>query len=271
MEKAILVIGSTSELAQRTIKELQQKNWTIYATSRQVNLIENHVNDFQLDVQNEMNFLHLRERFANLKFDVIINFAGIAIAGAVEELNELELKKQLDINLYGLLRIIKYFCPSLAEGGRLINVSSMASYGIFPFLSPYCLSKASADILLNSYSVESGVKVVSIRPGAVATKFWENSINLNADTLNDKSTKFEKEKEFLVKNAERNTLKATNPIYVAKKIVKIIEHKNPKEVYNIGLDSKLVKLTRFLPTKLTNFIVKQALKARVAKNDNEKN
>ncbi len=269
-KKNILIIGSTSELAERTIKELQNKNWNIYATSRQVSLIERNVNDVQLDIVNEMDFIHLKEKFRNTKFDVIINFAGIAIAGAVEELNELELKKQLDINLYGLLRIIKYFCPNLVEDGKLINVSSMASYGIFPFLSPYCLSKASADILLNSYAIESNKKVVSIRPGAVATKFWENSIKLNSNTLENKASKFEKEKEFLVKNAEKNTLKATNPIYVAKKIVKIIELKNPKPVYNIGLDSKLVKLTRFLPPKFVNFMVKTALKSRVSKIGNEK-
>ena len=269
MEKSILIIGSTSELAERTIKELQTRSWDIYATSRQISLIERNVNDLQLDIENEMNFMLLREKLNNIKFDVIINFAGIAIAGAVEELNELELKKQLDINLYGLLRIIKYFSPNLKEDGRLINVSSMASYGIFPFLSPYCISKAAADILLNSFSIESGKKVVSIRPGAVATKFWETSINLNSEVL-EKSDKFKNEKTFLLKNAERNTLKATNPIYVAKKIVKIIELKNPKEVYNIGLDSKLVKLTRFLPQKFVNFVVKTALKSRASKYSNEK-
>ena len=270
MEKTILIIGSTSELAERSIKELQNKNWNIYATSRQVSLIERNVNDVQLDVTNEMDFIHLKEKFRNIEFDVIINFTGIAIAGAVEELNEIELKKQMDVNLYGLLKIIKYFCPNLKENGKLINVSSMASYGIFPFLSPYCLSKASADILLNAYGIESNKKVVSIRPGAVATKFWENSIRLNSDTLEKQSNKFNKEKEFLIKNAEKNTLKATNPIYVAKKIVKIIELKNPKPVYNIGLDSKLVKLTRFLPQSFINFMVKTALKLRVSANGNEK-
>lgn len=271
MEKTILIIGSTSELAERTIEELKKKDWNIYATNRQVNLIETNVNNFRLDVSNELDFIHLRDMFNHVQFDVIINFAGIAIAGAVEELNELELKKQLDINLYGLLRVIKYFCPNLKPDGRLINISSMASYGIFPFLSPYCISKASSDILLNSYSIESNKKVVSIRPGAVATKFWENSIKLNSDSLGKTCEKFKNEKAFLVKNAEKNSLKATNPIYVAKKIAGIVELKNPKPVYNIGLDSKLVKLTRFLPPKLVNFTIRALLKKRVANCDNEKN
>ena len=183
MDKNILIIGFNSELAQNTIKELKQNNWNIYATSRQVGMMEDKVHEYNLDVTNEMNFIHLKEKFSDLKFDVILNFAGIAIAGAVEQLDELELKKQFDVNFLGLLRIIKYFAPNLNKGGRLINISSMASYGIFPFLTPYCASKASADILLNNYSIENNVKVVSIRPGAVATKFWESSIELNKNTL----------------------------------------------------------------------------------------
>ncbi len=265
MDKNILIIGFNSELAQNTIKELKQNNWNIYATSRQVGMMEDKVHEYNLDVTNEMNFIHLKEKFSDLKFDVILNFAGIAIAGAVEQLDELELKKQFDVNFLGLLRIIKYFAPNLNKGGRLINISSMASYGIFPFLTPYCASKASADILLNNYSIENNVKVVSIRPGAVATKFWESSIELNKNTFEKADEKYKNEKEFLVENANRNSLHATNPIYVAKKIAHIVELKNPKPVYNIGIDAKMAKLTRFLPQRWINIVVKYALKRRVQK------
>ena len=141
----------------------------------------------------------------------------------------------------------------------------MATYGIFPFLSPYCASKSAADILLNTYSIENNVKVVSIRPGAVATKFWETSIEINKNSLENNKEKFKKEKKFLVENANKNSLHATNPIYVAKKIAQIVELKNPKAVYNIGLDAKLAKLSRFLPQKFVNNLVKIALKIRTKK------
>lgn len=262
MDKNILIIGLNSELAQDTIEELKQNGWNIYATSRQVGMMDDKIREFSLDVTNEMNFIHLKEKFQNIKFDVILNFAGIAIAGAVEELDELELKKQFDVNFFGLLRIIKYFAGNLIKGGRLINVSSMASYGIFPFLSPYCASKAAADILLNSYSIENNIKTVSIRPGAVATKFWESSIELNKKTLEKSNEKYKQEKEFLIENANRNSLHATNPIYVAKKIAHIVELKNPKPVYNIGLDAKFAKVSRFLPQRWINTIVKTTLKIK---------
>ena len=266
MEKNILIIASTSELAQKTIEELKNSqnsnHYRIFATSRHcANLIDEKVTEFTLDIEREQDFIHLREKFQNIQFDTIINFAGIAVAGAVCELDELQLKKQFDVNVLGLLRVIKYFCPYLKNDGKLINVSSMASYGTFPFISPYCMSKASADILLNSFSIESGIKTVSIRPGAVATKFWETSIELNKKCL--ETNGFECEKEFMKENANHNSLHAKNPIYVAKKIAAIINKKNPKTVYNIGIDAKISKLSRFLPQGLINFIIKKALKIRL--------
>ena len=270
MDKNILIIASTSELAQRTIAELKNKGFNIYTTSRHdAGVMEEGIIEYKLDVTDEYSFIHLKEKFNNIKFDTIVNFAGIAIAGAVEELSELEFKKQLDVNLFGLLKIIKHLCPCLAEKGKLINVSSMASYGIFPFLSPYCISKASADILLNTYSLETGIKTVSIRPGAVATKFWESSIELNKNILENK-TKYTIEKEFIVKNANNNSLHAANPIAMAKKIACIVQLKNPKPIYNLGLDSKFAKFTRFLPQNVINFIVRFILNNRIRKVDVEK-
>ncbi len=263
MSKNILIIGLNSELAQETIKELKQKDYKIWATSRQIGMMDEKIKEIYLDICNEESFFIAKEKIKDISFDTIINFAGITIAGAVEELSEIELKKQLDVNLFGLLKIIKYFCPSLKPDGKLINISSMASYGIFPFLSPYCISKSSADILLNTYAIESNRKVISIRPGAVATKFWDKSIELNKNVFENEKTKFKKESEFLVKNAQKNSLHAKNSINVAKKIAKIIDLKHPKVVYNIGIDSKIAKLTRFLPQNIVNLIVKFALKSRV--------
>ena len=265
MEKNILIIGLNSELAHNTIEELKKQNWKIYATSRQVDMMDDKIFGYQLDVTNEMNFILLKEKIKNIKFDVIMNFTGIAITSAIEDLKEIELKKQLDVNLFGLLKIIKYLVPNLKENGKLINISSMASYGIFPFISPYCISKSACDILLNTYSIESNIKVVSIRPGAVATKFWETSLELNKEYIESNNKKFNKEKDFLVKNAQRNSLHALNPIYVAKKIAHIAQLKNPKPIYNIGLDAKIAKLTRFIPQQITNFIVKTVLKFRINK------
>ena len=264
MKKDVLVIGANSEIAQRTIEEMKNDRFNIYATSRhKAELPDKKVTFFHLDVEVELDFIRLKEYINNLKFDTIIYFPGIAIAGGVVELEELKIKKQLEVNFFGLLRTIKHLTPYLKDKGKLIYVSSMATYGVFPFLSPYCISKASSDILLNSFTLETGIKTVSLRLGAIATKFWENSIKINDEQL--KSENYKKEKEFLIKNAQKNSLHAKNPIATAKKIAEIIELNNPKPVYNIGFDAKMTKLTRFLPCNLINFLIRFILKKRIEK------
>ena len=75
MEKNILIIGLNSELAQDTIKELKKKEWKIYATTRQIEMMDENLREFNLDVVNELDFIHLKDKFQNLnlKFDVILN------------------------------------------------------------------------------------------------------------------------------------------------------------------------------------------------------
>lgn len=266
--KNILIIGANSELAQRTIEELKKTDVKIFATSRQIEPMDEKVQVFHLDVTKKEDFLLLKEKIKNIQFHAIINFAGIAVADAIEELDENEFKKQLEVNLFGLLRIIQNLAFTLEENGKLINISSMASYGIFPYISPYCISKASSDILLNLYSIEMAsnkkIKTVSIRPGAVATKFWDSSIELNKKAFEKES--YVKEKEFIKQNAKRNSLHAKNPIEVAKKIAKIILTKNPKSIYNIGFDAKIASSCRFLPQKILNKIILFTLKMRISKN-----
>ena len=71
MSKNILIIGSNSELAQDTISELKVRNYNIHATSRRVDLIDEKVFIYNLDVTNEMDFISLREKISNIQFDTI--------------------------------------------------------------------------------------------------------------------------------------------------------------------------------------------------------
>lgn len=58
-----------------------------------------------------------------------------------------EIRRQFDVNVFGHLELTKDLID-LLDGGKIINVSSMASYGVFPFISPYCASKRCLDMFL---------------------------------------------------------------------------------------------------------------------------
>lgn len=146
----------------------------------------------------------------------------------------------------------------------------MASFGIFPYISPYCASKAASDILLNSFEIETGIPCISIKPGVVGTKFWEYCVNLNRKNFENLKEDDRAIGEFLLDNALKNKTKGVSPNDVAKVILKAINSKTPKTSYLVGFDSKITSFSRFVPKKLLNKIIRYTLDYRVRKYINAK-
>ena len=263
--KNVLVIAGSSQIAQESIELLLKNGYLVYLTSRKDDLEQKDGLCIKyLDVADYTSFDSLYNEIKDIEFDAIVNFAGIVVCSPVELLSDNELKKQLDVNLFGLLRVIQTFSKLIKKGGKLINVSSVASYGIFPFISPYCLSKAASDVLLRAFSLETGIKYVSIRPGVIKTKFWDESIKGNEENFkNFENNKYQKSGEFLLKNAKKNAHNGTSPKVVAKAIYKAVKSKNAKPVINVGFDSIFVSiLTKLLPQGLFDSLIRLLLKFR---------
>ena len=265
MDKNVLVIAGSSDIVLNSVKLLLEKGCRVYATSRSdIDYEHESLYKYKLDVCDLASFAMLSYGLSNVKFDAIIYGAGCAVASPVENLDEEELKKQLEVNLFGLLRLIKYFSSNFNDNARIINVSSMAAYGLFPFISPYCLSKASSDILLRSFSLESGIKYVSIRPGAIKTKFWHQSIDDNKNNFKNFGDKYKKQGEFLLKNAQKNAFKAADLKYPAQAIYKAVFDKNPKPVITVGSDAFICAVAaRLFPTNILDFIIKSILRLKL--------
>ena len=133
------------------------------------------------------------------KIDTLVNVAGCVVAGVMEKLPVDNIRKQFEVNTFSHLDFTQRLL-SLLDNAKVINISSMASFGIFPFVAPYCASKRALDILFNAMSVESGLKVVSVKPGVIATPLWDKSIELNKDAINN-SENYDKEMKYMVANA----------------------------------------------------------------------
>ena len=152
------------------------------------------------------------------------------------------------------------------ENGRVINVSSMASFGNFPFISPYCASKRALDIFFNAFSIENhkNIKVISIKPGVIATPIWEKSVEANLRDL-ENCVVYKRELEFLKANALKNTNKGLDVCKTAKIIKDIAFSKNPKTSYTIGRDAKFAQILSLFPQDVVNRLVKFALEHRITK------
>lgn len=139
----------------------------------------------------------------------------------------------------------------------------MSSFGIFPFVAPYCASKRALDILFNAMSVESGLKVVSVKPGVIATPLWDKSVELNKDAINN-CTGYDKEMKYMVANAHKNGKEGLSVDKVVNLIVKVDGMINPKPSYTVGFDAKVAEIVSKLPQGILNKLIKKGIKAKVS-------
>ena len=196
------------------------------------------------------------------KIDTLVNIAGCVVAGPIERISINEIRRQFDVNVFGHLEMAQRLSGFL-ENGKIINVSSMASIGIFPFISPYWASKRCLDMFFILLLIENkrNIKVVSIKPGVIATPLWKKSIDENSKYF-DNCKGYEKEMRFLISNAEKNGKKGLSADKVVDVILKADRAKNPKLSYTVGCDAFLASLVSKLPQSIVNGLVKYSLKKR---------
>jgi NAD(P)-dependent dehydrogenase (short-subunit alcohol dehydrogenase family) len=117
------------------------------------------------------------------RIDVVVNAAGYAIVGAVEELSDAEMFAQLNVNLLGVHRVIRAVLPWLRArpSSRIVNISSVAGQVGYPGLGAYDASKAGLELLSEALQAEVapfGGRVIIVEPGNVRTEWTGRSLML---------------------------------------------------------------------------------------------
>jgi len=268
LKKTFVITGSTSGIGQKLVEIFASQGAAVFAGYRdEKNLPDNppqNVNYFYIDMCDRNSIVEAANFIKSKtdKIDVLINVAGCVIAGAFENIDTDRLRQQFDVNVFSHIDFTQNLIPLLG-GGRVINISSVASFGHFPFISPYCASKRALDIFFNAFAIENhrNIKVISVKPGVIATPLWQKSVDLNEKYM-DECPDYEKEFKFLKENAIKNGSRGLKVEQVAELIQKIVNAKNPKSSYTIGLDCKLGHLLSYLPQDVVNKLIRLGLKWR---------
>jgi NAD(P)-dependent dehydrogenase (short-subunit alcohol dehydrogenase family) len=112
-----------------------------------------------------------REHFGGL--DLLVNSAGIGIAGTAETLQAKHIDLQFGVNVRGILLVTREAIPLLKESrGWIVNLASVAGTLATPILTVYGATKAAVIALTRSVNAElepDGVRAIAICPGFVAT------------------------------------------------------------------------------------------------------
>ncbi len=268
--KTYVITGATSGIGKKLVEILSPNN-IVFAGYRSEQKVEKlrqisaNIYPFYIDYAKPETIAPAVEYINSKteKIDTLVNIAGCVVAGPVEKILINDIRRQFDVNVFGHIEITQGLIKKL-ENGKIINVSSMASFGLFPFISPYCASKRCLDMFFNSLLIENkrNVKVVSIKPGVIVTPLWEKSIKENTNAMTN-CEGYEKEMDFIASNARKNETKGLSANKVVETILKADSSNNPKLSYTVGNDAFIAHLISKLPQKWLNTLVKTGLKIRM--------
>jgi len=261
--KKILVTGCCGGMGREICKKLSDEGFIVYGLDyiRTENAPDNF---YQCDVTDNSSLLTVFERIAQEagKLDAIVHTAGIYDLDSLIEIDEKRFTRIFDINLFGVYRINKLFVPLLNKKGRVIITSSeLAPLDPLPFTGLYGITKTALEGYAYSLRTELGllgIKVIVIRPGAVKT-----------DLLGDSTTaldKFCENTQLYNCNAERfrkvvNSVESRNipPKRIADTVLRALNARAPKRIYNINRNPLLLLLNALPPT-MQSFIISVILK-----------
>ena len=128
------------------------------------------------------------EEIAGGALDVVVNNAGIGIAGPVEVSDIKAAQLVFDTNLYGYMRVANAAAPAMREAGQglIVHVSSQLGRIVLPNLGLYCASKFGLEAMFEAMAYELapfGVESTIVQPGGYPTKIWENGVRYYSDLM----------------------------------------------------------------------------------------
>lgn len=192
----------------------------------------------------------------------LVNNAGIAVAGPMEEVPIARLRAGLEVNVIGAVAITQALLPLLRQGrGRIVNISSTAGRIASPFLGPYAASKFALEALSDALRVELapwGLAVVLVEPGPVATPIWGKGEALVAEDragIGDDSP-YAPWIGQIRAAFRRNARRGIAPEAVAEVIARALEVPRPRARYPIGRNRVAVALiARLAPDRLRDRVL----------------
>jgi len=252
--KVIFITGVSSGFGRETALFLAGLGHQVYGSVRRniddmptINLINMDVTDSQ-SVQRAVDEIITKEGH----IDVLINNAGMGIAGALEETNQEELFIQMDTNFFGTVRTINAILPYFRKQqyGTIINISSIGGLMGLPFQGYYSASKFAIEGYSQALRLELkpfNINVVVVNPGDFATQFTANRKVIAASGENSVYPQF----ETTLRAIEKDESNGLSPRVLAQKIARIVVLKKPAHRYIVASPVQKISVTimKLLPAK----------------------
>ena len=264
--KVILVTGASSGIGKACAEHLASLGHRVYGTSRKGPGKMGSVEILPMDVTDERSVREgvLRVVTEAGRLDVVVNNAGMGIAGALEDTSVEEAKLQFDTNFFGMFRVCRAALPILRKqrSGLIINISSIGGLIALPFQGVYSATKFAIEGLTEALRMEVrqfGIRVAMVEPGDFKTGFTANRIRTKES---GEQSAYRASMDAALGVMERDEQNGPTPEAVARLVGKIVAKESPALRYPVGLflQKLAVKLKRVLPSGMFEAIIRSTYK-----------
>jgi NAD(P)-dependent dehydrogenase (short-subunit alcohol dehydrogenase family) len=269
MKKVILITGISTGFGKQTAELLAAAGHKVYGTVRRDVETSPAVSMMKLDLTKIESIKQTVQTIIEKegRIDVLINNAGMHTGGPIETSPIENIKLQMDTNFIGMVNLTREVLPVMRKqgGGTIISFSSIGGLMGLPFQAFYSAGKFAIEGFSEALRMEVkqfNIKVVLINPGDFHTNNSANRRNFLAPT--DVSDPYNQQYLKTMAIIEKDEAGGWEPIVLAKKLVRIVECKNPHHKYIISsFEQKLaVALKYILPGKLFAMILEDHYKIK---------
>ncbi len=268
--RVVLVTGASSGIGEQAALRLRKAGLTVYAVARRVDrmaaLERAGVTTFAMDVTDDASMVAGVQRILDERgrLDVLVNNAGYGAYGAVEDVPIDEARRQFEVNVFGLARLVQLVTPHMRaqRTGRIVNISSIGGRFYEPLGAWYHATKFAVEGFSDSLRVELapfGIEVVLVEPGPIRTE-W-NEISRESLTETSRGGAYEEmagQVRGVLERADTSRLMSSGPGVVGRKIVKAATTRRPRARYPVGRNAGTILLARrLLPDRVFDAVVRR--------------
>ena len=243
MDKVILVTGCSSGIGRHLVTALAQAGYRVAASARRPESLADlpAAMTLPLDVTALEGASEavdaVRRRLGRL--DGVVNNAGLACRGVLEELSEEALRHIFEVNVFGPLRLCRAALPFFREQGSgiIVNVGSIASRMVIPVNGAYSATKAALEAFTDALRMEVapfGVRVVLIKPGNIRTSFAEAAAERSRETLENPRSPYREIYRRYLAEATKARRHDPGPEVVAEAVLKALGSSSPRAHYTVA-------------------------------------
>ena len=268
--RSVLITGTSTGIGQATAASLAARGWRVFATMRDLEkrrLLEQALKEAGVRDGVEMEQLDvtcaasIRSAVASTllktgnKLDAVVHNAGVAAAGAFEDLPDSELRRVMETNFFGVLELTRALLPTfrVQRRGRIVIVSSEAAFMGQPTNSIYCASKWAVEGWAEAIAYELepfGIDIILVEPGPYRTEIWDST-----PRIQPAGSPYHAWVQQVLRAGDAHAAKmARDPREVAVVIAHALETRRPRFRYPVG---PFARLNHFLKGKLPSRLLRR--------------